>query len=476
MENNFSIPTSENSPLDKETSGMDSDNNPVILDNNSSVENQNNSQKVSSNNHEDFVVGNSVDSEASSSGAVTNSNSTSNMEPLDGDKNEKNETAETNNESEKLKQGLSSDTTEENRDIDNNIYHVKWISFSGSECGVITQNINGPCPLISIINVLSLRGRLKLPSSCQVISAEQLLENLADMLINMQPDSLNAEQDFHHNMNDAIAILPKLQSGLDVNIRFSGVKDFEYTPECIIFDMVGTGLYHGWLVDPQMEEVVLAVGNMSYNQVVEYIITGRSSEDSLEEAKALLAEQFLEESASQLTYHGICELNSVMKDGQLAVFFRNNHFSTLCKHGDTLYLLVTDQGFLDQADVVWETLDNIQGDTVFVDQHFNLVQSQGSGTMAEERSDHEIAMSLQKQDLEGSKRDKEWDDFKQNHLGGNQDQLSDEELARRLQEVENAAAEHSSSSNQQGNGEASASNPHNPIGPRRNQDKKCTIL
>ena len=104
MENNFSIPTSENSPLDKETSGMDSDNNPVILDNNSSVENQNNSQKVRSNNHEDFVVGNSVDSEASSSGAVTNSNSTSNMEPLDGDKNEKNETAETNNESEKLKQ------------------------------------------------------------------------------------------------------------------------------------------------------------------------------------------------------------------------------------------------------------------------------------------------------------------------------------------------------------------------------------
>ena len=77
--------------------------------------------------------------------------------------------------------------------------------------------------------------------------------------------------------------------------------------------MVGTGLYHGWLVDPQMEEVVLAVGNKSYNQVVEYIITGRSSEDSLEEAKALLAEQFLEESASQLTYHGICELNSVMK-------------------------------------------------------------------------------------------------------------------------------------------------------------------
>ena len=68
-----------------------------------------------------------------------------------------------------------------------------------------------------------------------------------------------------------------------------------------------------------------------------------------------------------------------MKDGQLAVFFRNNHFSTLCKERSVLYLLVTDQGFLNQPHVVWETLDNIQGDTVFVDQDFNVVQDQGRG-------------------------------------------------------------------------------------------------
>ena len=69
-----------------------------------------------------------------------------------------------------------------------------------------------------------------------------------------------------------------------------------------------------------------------------------------------------------------------MKDGQLAVFFRNNHFSTLCKERSVLYLLVTDQGFLNQPHVVWETLDNIQGDTVFVDQDFNVVQDQGRGS------------------------------------------------------------------------------------------------
>jgi hypothetical protein len=46
---------------------------------------------------------------------------------------------------------------------------------------------------------------------------------------------------------------------------------------------------------------------------------------------SIAAQQFLEESASQLTYHGLCELNTTMKDGEMAVFFRNNHFSTIYK-------------------------------------------------------------------------------------------------------------------------------------------------
>ena len=47
---------------------------------------------------------------------------------------------------------------------------------------------------------------------------------------------------------------------------------------------------------------------------------------------ALIAEQFLERTASQLTYHGLCELNTQVKDDELAVFFRNNHFTTLYRN------------------------------------------------------------------------------------------------------------------------------------------------
>ena len=46
----------------------------------------------------------------------------------------------------------------------------------------------------------------------------------------------------------------------------------------------------------------------------------------------LISEAFLEQTASQLTYHGLCELNAKLQDDQLCVFFRNNHFSTFHKH------------------------------------------------------------------------------------------------------------------------------------------------
>ena len=47
---------------------------------------------------------------------------------------------------------------------------------------------------------------------------------------------------------------------------------------------------------------------------------------------ALIAEEFLNKTASQLTYCGLCELASTVKEEELCVFFRNNHFSTLYKH------------------------------------------------------------------------------------------------------------------------------------------------
>jgi len=355
-------------------------------------------------------------------------------------------------------------------DSPSSIYQVKWVVWRKVKCPVITQNENGPCPLISIVNVLLLRGKLSLPEGCQVISAGQLLEWLADLLLDLREEDQAARPDFQHNINDAIAVLPKLQTGLDVNVRFTGVGDFEYTEDSLIFDLLDISLYHGWLVDPQTTEVAAAVANLSYNQLVETIISNRSSADSDAMSRALVAEQWLEDSRSQLTYHGLAELSTTLKEGELAVFFRNNHFSTVHRSGGQLFLLVTDQGFLEKSSLVWETLANIEGDTEFVDAQF---QPGEEGLPQGEDGDRALALALGRQEEQGREREQEWEEYK-GQLGGSEE-LSDAQLAARLQEVENQAAAVEAS--RQGEPQ-SQPGPSNPIGPRTGgrKDKNCCIL
>ena len=40
--------------------------------------------------------------------------------------------------------------------------------------------------------------------------------------------------------------------GLDVNVRFRNIDDFEFTQECAIFDLLDIQLVHGWLVSPEV--------------------------------------------------------------------------------------------------------------------------------------------------------------------------------------------------------------------------------
>lgn len=54
------------------------------------------------------------------------------------------------------------------------------------------------------------------------------------------------------NVADVIALLPKLATGVDVNVRFHAVHAFEYTDEVAIFPLLDIDLVHGWLVDPQV--------------------------------------------------------------------------------------------------------------------------------------------------------------------------------------------------------------------------------
>ena len=72
-------------------------------------------------------------------------------------------------------------------------------------------------------------------------------------------------------------------------------------------------------------------------------------------------QHFLFSTSSQLTPTGLQRLHTVMSDRELAVIFRNNHFSTLFSYEGSLYTLVTDIGYLHIPRVVWEKLDTVDG-------------------------------------------------------------------------------------------------------------------
>ncbi|KAM6426543.1 ubiquitin carboxyl-terminal hydrolase MINDY-2 isoform 3-T5 [Liasis olivaceus] len=304
------------------------------------------------------------------------------------------------------------------------VYHLKWVRWREASAPVVTQNENGPCPLLAVMNALLLAWRVRLPPMMEIITAEQLMEYLGDYILDSKPKEISEIQrlNYEQNVSDAMAVLHKLQTGLDVNVRFTGVRVFEYTPECIVFDLLDIPLYHGWLVDPQIGDIVKAVGNCSYNQLVEKIIC------------CSIAEQFLSSTATQLTYHGLCELTSTVQEGELCVFFRNNHFSTMTKHKGQLYLLVTDQGFLTEDKVVWESLHNVDGDGNFCDSEFHLrlpsdPETVYHGQQDQIDQDYLMALSLQQ---EQQSQDLNWEQLPEG--------ISDLELAKKLQEEEDRRA------------------------------------
>jgi len=92
---------------------------------------------------------------------------------------------------------------------------------------------------------------------------------------------------------------------------------------------------------------------------------------SLQITRAAVANAFLTSSGHQLTYHGLEQLHNHLGDDALCVFFRNNHFATLTKHNGILYLLVTDLGYANTPEIVWEKLDNIDGNTEHANEFFN---------------------------------------------------------------------------------------------------------
>lgn len=178
-------------------------------------------------------------------------------------------------------------------------FHLKHINFLGNSRTIVCQNENGPCPLLALVNVLLLQNRINIHPDHSMIDFADLTELVVNCLIetsNRKPISTisnKIEQDngisnsdsvntLHSQqiLNEVLTLLPSLINGLDLNIKFSGVTDFEFTRELSVFDSLNVPVYHGWVMDSQDAITTSIVQNLSYNQAVNKIVEYQSLNDS----------------------------------------------------------------------------------------------------------------------------------------------------------------------------------------------------
>ncbi|KHN94777.1 DUF455 domain protein [Metarhizium album ARSEF 1941] len=272
---------------------------------------------------------------------------------------------------------------------------------------ILIQNENGPCPLVALVNALTMTTPADNPDPALVqvlrsreqISLNLLLDAVFDEL--MSPRRTNSE-DALPDVSDLYAFLQSLHTGMNVNPRFIPTREmvdaykrtslthldpsergnlipgtFENTMEMSLYAAFSIPLIHGWLpaqTEPAYGAMERQAG--SYEDVQKLLFREEELEAKLSTPDGLTADEqqlyqdiltikmFLAASATQLTAWGIQVIGKAMRPGTFAILFRNDHFSTLYCHPQTLQLLslVTDAGYRTHDEVVWESLVDVNGE------------------------------------------------------------------------------------------------------------------
>ena len=176
------------------------------------------------------------------------------------------------------------------------------------------------------------------------------------------------------------------------------------------FDLLHVELVHGWLLESDAQEYEW-VGDKTYNQLVNVVIEGNDASTKLQQnpqgedydelsnqaTRGTVVRNFLDGSAHQLTQYGLTVLHEYVKEGDMKIFFRNNHYNTLTKFKDNLYLLVTDFGYADVPSVIWEKLDVIDGDTEYVNGEFQVLAPSAHHVDEAATGGHLVANNMQSQ-------------------------------------------------------------------------------
>ncbi|KIM62732.1 hypothetical protein SCLCIDRAFT_15738 [Scleroderma citrinum Foug A] len=300
---------------------------------------------------------------------------------------------------------------------------------------IITQNFNGPCSFIAICNILILRGNIEiLPYERTSVSYEFLSQLVGEYLLSNCADAdtdVSSALSIMPTTTKGLDLNPQFTA---VDLFRPGSDGGELQ----LFAKAGIKLVHGWVVDPESQAASVLSRVSDYDSAVmliadaDHLSKGRllhpdafrdpcepgpsgsggassssqaepsssaasssqpiagpsnhfhyqprspiepyAEEDRHKIESAVIAQEFLDSTKSQLTYYGLFQLAATVEPGTLVALFRNSHLSVLYKpvgENTSLYSLVTDHVFLHEASVVWERFEDIDGGwSTFVDSDF----------------------------------------------------------------------------------------------------------
>jgi ubiquitin carboxyl-terminal hydrolase MINDY-1/2 len=290
------------------------------------------------------------------------------------------------------------------------IKNVSWYDATASSnprvSPILVQNANGPCPLLALVNALTLSTPAEVNTalvetlrSREQVSLGLLLDAVFDELMSGRRG--DAAQELP-DVGDLYAFLVTLHTGMNVNPRFfppatsNSLDDprrsmshvhpiecdeampgtFEETREMKLYSTFSVPLIHGWLPTRDSPAyAALARSARSYEDGQNLMFREEELEDKLQREGLSFEEQstledistikaFFNESATQLTPYGLEIITKSMAPGAVAILFRNDHFSTLYRHPEShqLLQLVTDMGYAGHEEVVWESLVDVNGE------------------------------------------------------------------------------------------------------------------
>ncbi len=277
------------------------------------------------------------------------------------------------------------------------IKHIRWFDYNKSgirTSPILTQNLNGPCPLLALVNALVLSTPAAMDTALietlrtrETISLGLLLDAVFDELMSgRRGDAAQALPD----VGDLYKFLLALHTGLNVNPMFVPEKhvssgnasltnragSFEDTSDMKLYRTFDIPLMHGWLPEAGSEAYIAFDRVAKSYETSQYIQFQEEELDAkLQTGQSLtpdeqqmfsdihVIKEFLNRWPTQLTDHGLKVMRDTLHDGQFAILFRNDHFSTLCKDPRTgkLLTLVTDQGYSTHDEIVWESLTDVNG-------------------------------------------------------------------------------------------------------------------